>query len=70
MWWRQKHWLSQMIANKKAIWPHLIETYGEQKAQTWYNRWQVFYMACSELFAYEGGDTWGVAHYLFEKPGA
>ncbi len=24
-------------------------------------------MACSELFNYEGGDTWGVAHLLFVK---
>lgn len=56
-----------MIANKKAIWPHLCETYGKEDANRWYNRWQVFYMACSELFAYEGGDTWGVSHFLFEK---
>ncbi|KAH9909796.1 methyltransferase [Xylariomycetidae sp. FL2044] len=63
-----EHWLSNMIANKKHIWPHLVETYGEENANTWYNRWQIFYMACSELFAYEGGDTWGVSHYLFEKP--
>ncbi|KAH7166265.1 S-adenosyl-L-methionine-dependent methyltransferase [Dactylonectria macrodidyma] len=63
-------WLSNMTANKKQIWPHLMETYGEAEASTWYNRWQIFYMACSELFAYEGGDTWGVAHYLFEKPSA
>ncbi|KAL7625479.1 hypothetical protein AAE478_004699 [Parahypoxylon ruwenzoriense] len=62
-----EHWLSNMIANKKQIWPHLVETYGEENANMWYNRWQIFYMACSELFAYEGGDTWGVAHYLFEK---
>ncbi|XXH00239.1 hypothetical protein Hte_006581 [Hypoxylon texense] len=63
-----EHWLSNMIANKKQIWPYLVETYGEDNANMWYNRWQIFYMACSELFAYEGGDTWGVAHYLFEKP--
>ncbi|KAI0379985.1 S-adenosyl-L-methionine-dependent methyltransferase [Hypomontagnella monticulosa] len=63
-----EHWLSNMIANKKQIWPHLVETYGEDNATMWYNRWQIFYMACSELFAYEGGDTWGVSHYLFEKP--
>ncbi|KAI2623251.1 S-adenosyl-L-methionine-dependent methyltransferase [Hypoxylon sp. NC1633] len=62
-----EHWLSNMIANKKQIWPYLVETYGEDKAFMWYNRWQIFYMACSELFAYEGGDTWGIAHYLFEK---
>ncbi|KAI1505886.1 methyltransferase [Biscogniauxia marginata] len=63
-----EHWLSNMIANRRKIWPHLVETYGEENANTWYNRWQIFYMACSELFAYEGGDTWGVSHYLFEKP--
>jgi hypothetical protein len=57
-----------MFANKKQMWPHLVETYGEANANTWYSRWQIFYLACSELFAYEGGDTWGVSHYLFEKP--
>lgn len=56
-----------MIAHKKEIWPHLIETYGEENANRWYNRWQIFYLACSELFRYAGGDTWGVAHVLFEK---
>ncbi|KAF2768684.1 S-adenosyl-L-methionine-dependent methyltransferase [Teratosphaeria nubilosa] len=31
-------------------------------------QWWVFYMACAELFAWEGGECWGVGHYLFEKP--
>jgi len=61
-------WLSKMTASKKEIWPHLTETYGEKNTAMWYYRWQIFYMACAELFAYEGGDTWGVTHYLFEKP--
>ncbi|KAK3325624.1 methyltransferase [Apodospora peruviana] len=61
-------WLVKMMAHKKEIWPHLIETYGEENANRWYSRWQIFYMACSELFGYAGGDTWGVAHLLFEKP--
>ncbi|KAG7114897.1 hypothetical protein HYQ44_008016 [Verticillium longisporum] len=61
-------WLAKMVDSKQDIWPHLVATYGEQDAHVWYNRWQIFYLACSELFAYEGGDTWGVAHYLFEKP--
>ncbi|KAG9232990.1 hypothetical protein BJ875DRAFT_379522 [Amylocarpus encephaloides] len=61
-------WLSKMVASKNEIWPHLEETYGKEKTAMWYYRWQIFYMACAELFAYEGGDTWGVAHYLFEKP--
>lgn len=57
-----------MIKNKKKLWPHLVDTYGAENASMWYYRWQIFYMACSELFAFEGGDTWGVAHYLFQKP--
>ncbi|EKD13520.1 uncharacterized protein L3040_008612 [Drepanopeziza brunnea f. sp. 'multigermtubi'] len=61
-------WLATMTANKKQIWPHLTETYGEKDTAMWYYRWQIFYMACAELFAYEGGDTWGISHYLFEKP--
>lgn len=27
-------------------------------------------MACSELFRYNGGEEWGVAHYYFTKPAA
>lgn len=62
-------WLAKMVKSREEIWPHLVETYGESEVVTWWNRWQIFYMACAELFAYEGGDTWGVTHYLFEKKG-
>jgi len=60
-------WLNKMNRSQKEIWPGLEETYGKEKAAMWFYRWQVFYMACAELFAYQGGDTWGVCHYLFEK---
>ncbi|KAI9841930.1 MAG: hypothetical protein M1837_000316 [Sclerophora amabilis] len=60
-------WLAKMIANKSEMMPHLEETYGKENAATWFNRWQIFYLACAELFAYEGGNTWGVSHYLFQK---
>jgi cyclopropane fatty-acyl-phospholipid synthase-like methyltransferase len=61
-------WLSKMLAEKKAVWEGLEETYGKEETLRWWNRWQVFYMACAELFAYNGGEEWGVCHYLFEKP--
>lgn len=61
-------WFSKMTRAKKQIWPHLEETYGKGENTTrWYYRWQIFYMACAELFAWEGGETWGVCHYLFSK---
>lgn len=62
-------WLLTMLEKKNEIWPGLEETYGKENSAIWWNRWQIFYMACAELFAWDGGDTWGVAHLLFEKKG-
>lgn len=31
--------------------------------------WRLFYLACSELFNYRGGEEWGVGHYVFTKEG-
>jgi cyclopropane fatty-acyl-phospholipid synthase-like methyltransferase len=63
-----RDWLKNFIANRKETWPHLVENYGEQNASTWFNRWQLFYLALVEFFAYDNGEVFGVAHYLFEKP--
>jgi cyclopropane-fatty-acyl-phospholipid synthase len=30
----------------------------------------MFFMACEELFAFNGGREWWVAHYRFEPRGA
>lgn len=38
------------------------------KAQARHDRRQMFYMACSELFAYERCRYVGVAHYLLAEP--
>lgn len=65
---KAQDWLSNMRVNQKQIWPHLEETYGTNNATMWFYRWRIFYMACAELFAYEGGQTWGVSHYRFAKP--
>ena len=61
-------WLERMSGAKQreAMWLELEKTYGEE-ALRWFYRWQVFYMACAELFAFNGGEEWGVCHYLFEK---
>jgi len=57
-----------MNDSRSEIWPQLEETYGKNNASMWLYRWQIFYMACAELFAYDGGEAWGVSHYLFQKP--
>ena len=42
------------------------DTYGAE-AKKWFVYWRLFYLACSELFKYSGGDEWGVMHYTFVK---
>lgn len=46
----------------------LLQTYGRDAALKWFVYWRLFYLACSELFNYNGGEEWGVGHYLFMKP--
>ena len=48
----------------------LLQTYGRDAALKWLVYWRLFYLACSELFGYNGGEEWGVGHYLFVKSGA
>jgi len=61
------HWLENMDANKPRIMELFAETYGEQNAVRWWNRWRVFFMSCAELFGYHNGEEWWVSHYLFDK---
>ena len=41
--------------------------YGARDATMWTARWRGFYLACAELFDYDGGNEWYVSHYLFRK---
>lgn len=60
-------WLQNMDANKSGIMPVLNRAYGQADAERWFNRWRIFYLACSELFGFRDGNEWWVAHYLFGK---
>lgn len=63
-------WLDNMDARRDAIMPVLAAAYGTDQAAVWWMRWRLFFMACAETFAYDGGETWHVGHYLFERPAA
>jgi cyclopropane-fatty-acyl-phospholipid synthase len=58
-------WLAKMDSNKEAILPLLRETYGEGNVTKWWAYWRIFYMACAELWGYDGGNEWHVSHYRF-----
>lgn len=61
-------WLSKQDQNADAVHEIFQKCYGSQDAQLWVQRWRIFYMACSELFAYNDGEEWPVMHYRFVKP--
>ena len=59
-------WLANMDRRRGAVIPVLADTYGEDVAK-WWMRWRMFFMACAELFAFNNGQEWYVAHYLFRR---
>jgi len=60
-------WLRLQDNDQAAVLKLFRECYGKE-AKLWLQRWRIFYMACSELFAYRGGDEWCVMHYRLSKP--
>jgi cyclopropane-fatty-acyl-phospholipid synthase len=44
------------------------EVLRRRNASLWFQRWRMFWMACAELFGYDGGREWLVAHYRFSRP--
>ena len=60
-------WLRKQDADPQAVRRIFKECYGSRTAGLWQQRWRIFYMACSELFAYNDGEEWQVMHYRFTK---
>ena len=58
-------WLENMDSRRKEIMSILVSCYGAESASLWWQRWRMFFMACSELFDYDEGNEWYVGHYLF-----
>ncbi|SNX87687.1 related to N-methyltransferase [Melanopsichium pennsylvanicum] len=40
---------------------------SEIEGEKTFYRFRIFYLACAEFFATNGGNEWGVGHYLFSK---
>ena len=60
------HWLDNQDAHRDAVMAILRKAYGDA-APLWFQRWRMFWMACAELFGYDHGREWMVAHYRFAK---
>jgi len=60
-------WLSNMDKSESEIIRLFESVYGVDQARRWFQRWRIFFMACSELWGYRNGTEWFVSHYLFRK---
>ncbi len=60
-------WLLRMDSHRDEILEIFKKSYPEGEHLKWFNYWRVFYLACSELFKYDGGEQWFVGHFLLEK---
>ncbi|KAF0096179.1 MAG: cyclopropane-fatty-acyl-phospholipid synthase [Puniceicoccaceae bacterium 5H] len=61
-------WLHRHDQAKSRILPLFEQTYGsETEARLWFQRWRMFYLACSELFNFRDGWQWHVSHYRFTR---
>ncbi|HEX7816737.1 SAM-dependent methyltransferase [Dyella sp.] len=61
------HWLANQDHHRQPIMAILEQAYGAMQAPLWFQRWRMFWMACAELFGYDQGQQWLVAHYLFSR---
>ncbi|UZR30444.1 SAM-dependent methyltransferase [Methylococcus mesophilus] len=57
-------WLARHDLERDTIMAIFKDVYGSG-ANRWFQRWRMFFLACAELFAYRGGEEWGVSHYRF-----
>nr|POE57195.1 (s)-coclaurine n-methyltransferase [Quercus suber] len=62
-----EEWLKRMDKNLSSIKPIMESTYGKDSAVKWTVYWRTFFIAVAELFGYNDGEEWMVAHFLFKK---
>jgi cyclopropane-fatty-acyl-phospholipid synthase len=60
-----EHWLQNIERRREEVLELFAATYGKGDANMWYQRWRVFFLACAELFAWDAGREWVVAHQCF-----
>ena len=66
--WRTcEEWLKNADRSRRQILARFRRELSPREVKVSLQRWRMFFMACAELFRYNGGDEWFVAHYLFGR---
>ena len=59
-------WLANLHNHRQAILELFAQHYDKPRLQ--YEKWELFFRACEQLFAWDQGHEWFVSHYRFRKP--
>ncbi|KAL4225156.1 hypothetical protein ACF0H5_015849 [Mactra antiquata] len=59
-------WLERLDQNYDKVMKILKDAYGDDADQQMFN-WRLFFIFCSEVFGYSGGNEWIVSQHLFKK---
>ena len=62
-----RHWLDNIDAHRAEAEAVLARDLGKRGARLQAERWRIFFLACEELFAYQGGQEWFVTHQLLQR---
>jgi cyclopropane-fatty-acyl-phospholipid synthase len=62
-------WLQKLDKQRDEILTIFQETYGQDQAELWLQRWRIFFLACAELWGFRNGQEWLVSHYRLRKRG-
>ncbi len=60
-------WLEKMDLNKTKILKLFKKKNSNSMAKKKFHFWRLFFIACAEIFGYDGGSEWVVSHHLFKK---
>lgn len=59
-------WLENMDRQRERVEEILRPVYGAD-TDRWVRRWRIFFLACAELFGFNGGEEWFVSHSLWSR---
>jgi cyclopropane-fatty-acyl-phospholipid synthase len=62
-----EHWLRNLDVHHAELLQLFSEDEPRNDAQRRLQRWRMFFIACAELFGFEGGGEWLVSHTLLAK---
>jgi len=55
-------WLERQDRQRSEVLAILAGVYGADRAELWFQRWRLFFLACAELFGFRDGQEWWVTH--------